>query len=561
MASRTVLSSDEDSDDEPLAQQVKGKPAQIDDDGVETSEVAESAPKKAKRTVEESEDESDGEFTWKYNPDDMMGDADDRAYLNSLSEVVREQILMERSEEYERAQEKWQMRQRLKRKKKQAIVDDDLGRGAKRAISQAKRQRNKGMEQLRRNRSRKRQQELSEEEYNVAMMDDDEEEEEEGEAYGGYDFDEDEDMDKRRRETEVAEPEEQEDLTEASAEELQTIKISRQKLEVWAHEPFLEKTVTGCLVRVNIGNDGSAQVYRLGLVTGLSTRRVYTLGSTKTDKYLVVKHGLAAKPFRMSYVSNAKFTDSEYTRWHRELLKADDAVLTRSHVLRKRADFEAALRYERSAADVQQIVASRKKANAAPTNFAMEKEKIQAQIKEAELVNDTAKIAELEEQLDRLQTKKATLEASRYRHHTTIVGVNERNRKANRAQISFDEERRKREAEEMKSNLSLRRRTQPSLLKSKPKKDDNADSQPDGEDNADKPNSGAASGKASKLPSRRASEDVSDLHSFDVDLGALPSLGELDAEPEAVSAPKASIPKRKGRGLDLSAYKKKMGLI
>ena len=35
------------------------------------------------------------------------------------------------------------------------------------------------------------------------------------------------------------------DLTEATAEELQTIKISRQKLEVWAHEPFLEQTVVG----------------------------------------------------------------------------------------------------------------------------------------------------------------------------------------------------------------------------------------------------------------------------------------------------------------------------
>jgi hypothetical protein len=52
--------------------------------------------------------------------DDMMGDAADRAHLSSLAEVEREQILMERSEAYERAQKRWQTKRRLKRKQRQS---------------------------------------------------------------------------------------------------------------------------------------------------------------------------------------------------------------------------------------------------------------------------------------------------------------------------------------------------------------------------------------------------------------------------------------------------------
>ena len=49
--------------------------------------------------------------------------------------------------------------------------------------------------------------------------------------------------------------------------------------------------------------------------------------------------------------------------------KADEPLLTRAHVARKLKDMAAALAYERSVADVQFVVESRKRANAAPTNY------------------------------------------------------------------------------------------------------------------------------------------------------------------------------------------------
>lgn len=48
-------------------------------------------------------------------------------------------------------------------------------------------------------------------------------------------------------------------------EELNRIRLSRHKLERWCHMPFFAKTVTGCFVRIGIGNSSSKPVYRVSL--------------------------------------------------------------------------------------------------------------------------------------------------------------------------------------------------------------------------------------------------------------------------------------------------------
>lgn len=46
-------------------------------------------------------------------------------------------------------------------------------------------------------------------------------------------------------------------------EELNRVRLSRHKLERWCHMPFFAKTVTGCFVRIGIGNHNSKPVYRV----------------------------------------------------------------------------------------------------------------------------------------------------------------------------------------------------------------------------------------------------------------------------------------------------------
>ncbi|GAA6079858.1 RNA polymerase-associated protein RTF1 homolog isoform X1, partial [Tachysurus ichikawai] len=73
-------------------------------------------------------------------------------------------------------------------------------------------------------------------------------------------------------------------------EELNRIRLSRHKLERWCHMPFFAKTVTGCYVRIGIGNCSSKPVYRVAeIVDVVETAKVYQLGSTRTNKGLQLR--------------------------------------------------------------------------------------------------------------------------------------------------------------------------------------------------------------------------------------------------------------------------------
>lgn len=69
-------------------------------------------------------------------------------------------------------------------------------------------------------------------------------------------------------------------------EDLNKIRLSRHKMEKFVHLPFFSRVVTGCFVRIGIGNNnGSGKpVYRVAEVSGVcETGKVYQLGSTRTN--------------------------------------------------------------------------------------------------------------------------------------------------------------------------------------------------------------------------------------------------------------------------------------
>jgi RNA polymerase-associated protein RTF1 len=85
------------------------------------------------------------------------------------------------------------------------------------------------------------------------------------------------------------------------------LRISRFKLEKFINLPIFEKTVIGCFVRINIGNNIASQklVYRVAEIIGVvETAKVYQFGSGRTNKGIMLKHGTQEKVFRLEFVSN-----------------------------------------------------------------------------------------------------------------------------------------------------------------------------------------------------------------------------------------------------------------
>lgn len=93
----------------------------------------------------------------------------------------------------------------------------------------------------------------------------------------------------------------------STLDELNKLRISRYKLEKFINLPIFEKTVIGCFVRINIGNNSSSQklVYRVAEITAVvETPKIYAFGTARTNKGIRLKHGTQERVFRLEFVSN-----------------------------------------------------------------------------------------------------------------------------------------------------------------------------------------------------------------------------------------------------------------
>lgn len=75
-------------------------------------------------------------------------------------------------------------------------------------------------------------------------------------------------------------------------EDLNKVRLSRHKMEKFVHLPFFTRVVTGCFVRIGIGNNNRSglPVYRVAEISGVvETAKIYQLGTTRTNKGLKLK--------------------------------------------------------------------------------------------------------------------------------------------------------------------------------------------------------------------------------------------------------------------------------
>lgn len=94
----------------------------------------------------------------------------------------------------------------------------------------------------------------------------------------------------------------------STLDELNKLRISRYKLEKFINLPIFEKTIVGCFVRINIGNNSSQQklVYRVAEITAVvETPKIYMFGTCRTNKGIRLKHGMQERVFRLEFVSNS----------------------------------------------------------------------------------------------------------------------------------------------------------------------------------------------------------------------------------------------------------------
>lgn len=353
----------------------------------------------------------------------------------------------------------------------------------------------------------------------------------------------------------------------STKEDLNKVRLSRHKMERFVHLPFFDRVVQGCFVRIGIGNNNGKPVYRVAEISGVcETGKIYQLGGTRTNKGLKLRHGAQERVFRLEFVSNQEFTDSEFFKWKETCALQGISMPTFDEIEQKLKDIKEALVYEFKEEDIEKIVREKERFKQTPYNYAMKKAQLMRERDAANCRGDDETASRLNQELSELEERASELDKMRTATISSISYINDRNRKKN------VEEAEKAIMEELKANKGkkvddpfTRRSTKPRMVYKPEDESDMVTTVPVN----DKLNLHSAGNSVSAVTDKengqeskkkQNTEDLFDAHDFDItiDLEVPIPNNPVSVLPKPINNIKDTGPRR---SLNLEDYKKKRGLI
>ncbi|TNM95876.1 hypothetical protein fugu_016959 [Takifugu bimaculatus] len=558
--------------------------------------------------------------------DDLMGDAEDRARLEQMTEKEREQELFNRIEKREVLKRRFEIKKKLKTAKKkekeekkrkqeeeqekrklsqvqdtQVVMSHNKERRSKRDEKLDKK--SQAMEELKAEREKKKNKtaELLAKRQPLKTSEvysDDEEEEEEDDDKSSVK------SDRSSRSSSFDDDEKEETAPKSQPvslpEELNRIRLSRHKLERWCHMPFFAKTVTGCFVRIGIGNSSSKPVYRVAeIVDVVETAKVYQLGSTRTNKGLqlrwvleipslknffltflclmanvrvfFLRHGGDTRVFRLEFVSNQEFAESEFIKWKEAMMVASMQVPTLDEITKKEQTIKEALNYKFNDKDIEDIVKEKDRFRKAPPNYAMKKTQLLKDKAMAEESGDGDRVKVIQDELNELEERAEALDRQRTKNISAISYINQRNRSWNIVESEKALVAEGQNAKNQQMDPFTRRQCKPTMVSNARDPSVHAAilahlnqkyGSGSGADSSSPENNKVTNAKEKDVPKPTTdlSEDLFKVHDFDVKI----DLQVPSAEAKSLSVSSNALPVKDGaprRSLNLEDYKKRRGLI
>ncbi|CAO1413108.1 unnamed protein product [Diamesa serratosioi] len=526
-----------------------------------------------------------------------MGDEEDRARLERLSEKERETEIYKRAERRDQLKRRWEIERKIKLSRKAGNSKtkecfDPKGRTTERQknvqIKKTDDKRTNAMALLKMKREGKQKREEEEAKRKAQRKIDDDKEELDGgnrssvklKASEVYSDDSSSDSEDEKRSQDVrssasssrswssnnsdkrkshvrSQNSIKKTIFISSVGELNKLRISRHKLEKFINLPIFDKTVVGCFVRINIGNNNSNQtpVYRVAEITAvLETPKVYLFGNSRTNKGVRLRNGTQERVFRLEFVSNQEFTVSEFNNWKENCSRNSVVFPQIGMIEQKKKDIQLAMSYEFREEDVNRIIQEKDRFRAHPTNYAMKKtqlmkERDAAQLRgEDDLANDiTSQIQELEERANELDKRRTSSISS-------VSYINSRNRKMN------VEDAEKAIIEEAKANKGMKFSDPFTRRLTKPKMAFKAYGPSDNDDLMMAPEAPKLHKlKEKKHEQHTSAEHLYLLHNFEIDINVTLPMNNVPVLPKTIEHKTNSGPIK--RSLNLDEYKKRRGLM
>ncbi|XP_071795866.1 RNA polymerase-associated protein RTF1 homolog [Asterias amurensis] len=554
-------------------------------------------------------DISDDEPQFKDGYDEnLMGDDEDKARLAQMTEMEREQEIFNRLEKREVAKTRFEIERKLrqakreqKRQKRDRLAKEqgnssslshsarqlasrsDITKERRRTIDEKKDRKAQAILNLKAEREKKekkksadtpvtRREPLRASDVYSDDDDDDEEDDKKNDAssssssssYGGSDDDRD-DEDDTPRVTFIS-----------SKEELSKIRLSRHKLERWVHMPFFGDTVVGCFVRIGIGANGGRSVYRVAEITEcVETAKVYQLGGNRTNKGLRLRYATQERVFRLEFVSNQDFTDTEFSKWKEDMMVGGFQLPTVREVDTKYNQIKKALSHNYQEDEIEKSVAEKERFRRNPRNYAKKKTTLIKTRDMAAVEGREDDVKKFSLQLEELEERAEELDRVRNKNVNAITYINKRNRTRNIAEAERAMKTEIKESLNAKADPFTRRQCRPQLVTKAAKEEmlmnsellkklEEERSKKQGHENSMKDDimeSLSQEALPGKIGDRKLSEDLFHAHDFDIKIDL--DVSTSDSRPMALNSNTDALGKDGAprRSLNLDEYKKMRGLI
>ncbi|KAF9433839.1 RNA polymerase-associated protein rtf1 [Entomortierella beljakovae] len=413
---------------------------------------------------EDDDDDDDGPVD-DYDAE-FFGDAKDRAELMAMPEVDREQILFERAKKRTLLMDQRQVSKRLKRQE-EANRNSRKGSGSTRDSARrstrakdSKTGSTKALADLKKAQERKRARRSHSPEPKRRRKGSVDYSDKSETPSSEDDHDYDSEPEKKKSSKSVS-------RKPSTLEDLNSIRLSRDRLEKWCYSPFFKDTALGCYVRLLLGPDQNRQpVYRITEIIAVGKQsKIYQVGKTMTNLTLTLKHGKAEKVFTMDIISNSNFTEDEFRRYE-NVLKAEKAELvTLDHVEDRRKAIDNAKDYVLSSKEVEDIIELKKQMKQGRLNPIVHRTILEQQ----KMTQSQEEAEETERQLQELKETELAQRDVRSDKLDIWAKLNERNRTLNRSSGREAEEKlaiKKKQSSTGASNVDpfARRKTTPRIF-------------------------------------------------------------------------------------------------
>ncbi|RKF60918.1 RNA polymerase-associated protein RTF1 [Erysiphe neolycopersici] len=376
--------------------------------------------------MDESDSESDiaPEYTEdidKYPLEGKFIDSEDKMQIMAMPEIEREQILADRATEVERERQSRLMKQILKsreaglrksvkkRKASAAEIEGDYRKGS--------RQRTKlgggrvgetssGIDNLKRARAEKTDRQR--------RRDEDKDRPHDSRAYSHSDDDlreNDAEYSSSRSKNIRSVSPFYRDSKPAELHDFEKVRVGRSRFAMVCFYPGFEEAITGCYVRISIGPDKETgqNIYRMALIKGFVEDRPYTMETPngkqfKTTQYVRAAHGTAERNWPFVTCSDSAFTEVEWSRYEKTCKSEKVPLPSKAKLCAKIDDINNLVNRSWTEAELQEKLT---KSGALVNKFIpIERNRLKNLIKEAKSLDDEAKVAKYQKELEKLEGAK-----------------------------------------------------------------------------------------------------------------------------------------------------------